>query len=336
MSYREIFQSNNNDLQTILDTINELPEAGGVDLPTLTNEGTDADLLSGKQLIDQNGNIVTGTIPSQAAKTVTPSEKSQTAVSSGVYTTGTITVGAIPDGYMVGNEISAQDTLIAQIVSALEGKTGSSGGSGSTSMEDSLIQGPLQHYENNRITQIYYGAFSTRPDINSVSFLNVQKICPYAFYQCGNLTSINFPKATTIEMAAFGGCTKIVKMTFPMLTNFDANGTFWYCSKLEILDFPSLEKICNHPSIIGHCNSLKALILRNVNNVVFLEGAGNNPVKLTETPIASGTGYIYVPRSLLSQYQSATDWSNYTSQFRALEDYTIDGTTTGALDETKI
>jgi hypothetical protein len=35
--------------------------SNGVQLPTLTNEGTAADLMSGKQLIDSNGNVITGT-----------------------------------------------------------------------------------------------------------------------------------------------------------------------------------------------------------------------------------------------------------------------------------
>ena len=134
----------------------------GVQLPTLTNPGTSSDLLSGKELIDQNGTKVTGTIvtktssdltssgatvtvpagyyassasksvstatqatPSisvnssglitasvtqntgyvsagtksatkqlttQAAKTITPSATNQTAVASGRYTTGAVTV----------------------------------------------------------------------------------------------------------------------------------------------------------------------------------------------------------------------------------------------------
>ena len=55
--------ANNIDLQNLIEQANNLPDAGGVALPTLTNEGTAADLLSGKQLIDQDGNIVTGTIP---------------------------------------------------------------------------------------------------------------------------------------------------------------------------------------------------------------------------------------------------------------------------------
>lgn len=36
--------------------------SGGGSLPALTNPGTASDLLTGKQLIDQNGNIVTGTL----------------------------------------------------------------------------------------------------------------------------------------------------------------------------------------------------------------------------------------------------------------------------------
>lgn len=35
---------------------------GGMSLPALTNPGTAADLLTGKQLIDQNGNVLTGTL----------------------------------------------------------------------------------------------------------------------------------------------------------------------------------------------------------------------------------------------------------------------------------
>jgi hypothetical protein len=54
-------QNNIVNLQNILNTINNLPDAGGIQFPTLTNEGTAADLVSGKQLIDGNGNIIIGT-----------------------------------------------------------------------------------------------------------------------------------------------------------------------------------------------------------------------------------------------------------------------------------
>lgn len=150
---------------------------GGITLPELTNEGSASDLLSGKELIDSDGNIVTGTIetknssnltangatvtvpagyyaaqttksiatatqatpsisvdnsglitasatqsagyiadgaksstkqlPTQAAKTITPSKSSQTAVAKNVYTTGAVTVAAIPSSYITTTDATA-------------------------------------------------------------------------------------------------------------------------------------------------------------------------------------------------------------------------------------
>ena len=57
---------------------------------------------------------------------------------------------------------------------------------------------------------------------------------------------------------------------------------------------------------------------------------------IQNTPINTGTGYIYVPSALVDSYKSATNWSTYATQFRALEDWTVDGTITGELDWDKI
>ena len=55
------------------------------------------------------------------------------------------------------------------------------------------------------------------------------------------------------------------------------------------------------------------------------------------TPIALGTtGYIYVPRDLIASYEAATNWSTFAGRYRALEDYTVDGTITGAFDDTRL
>jgi hypothetical protein len=39
---------------------------------------------------------------------------------------------------------------------------------------------------------------------------------------------------------------------------------------------------------------------------------------------------------LVDEYKAATNWSTYAGRIRALEDYTVDGTITGELDESKI
>lgn len=56
------------ELNAISDTLERLDEAPV--LPSLTNPGTAADLLSGKQLIDTNGNVLTGTMPNRGAVNV--------------------------------------------------------------------------------------------------------------------------------------------------------------------------------------------------------------------------------------------------------------------------
>jgi hypothetical protein len=73
------------------DILVQVPEATGEDLPELTNEGSATDLLSGKQLIDGEGNIVEGS-------------------------------------FTIDNEINTQTDLVAQIQTALQGKA--AGGTG--------------------------------------------------------------------------------------------------------------------------------------------------------------------------------------------------------------
>lgn len=86
------------DTQTDLITQIEAALEGKTALPTLSNAGTASDLASGKQLIDQSGNIVTGTHQCQAGVTV----KRYPASGFGTFTTnsnGTATVncGFQPD-----------------------------------------------------------------------------------------------------------------------------------------------------------------------------------------------------------------------------------------------
>jgi hypothetical protein len=54
----------------------------------------------------------------------------------------------------------------------------------------------------------------------------------------------------------------------------------------------------------------------------------------------SGTGFtdthFYVRRALVDEFKTATNWSTYADMYRALEDYTVDGTATGELDMSKI
>ena len=105
---------------------------------------------------------------------------------------------------------------------------------------------------------------------------------------------------------------------------------FSYCTSLTSVDFPVVTSIAEYA--FDRCSALTTLILRNTAQVATL----GKTTAFNNTPIKNGTGYIYVPSALVDSYKAATNWSTYANQFRALEDYTVDGTTTGELDPNKI
>ena len=120
-----------------------------------------------------------------------------------------------------------------------------------------------------------------------------------------------------------------------VLTKVGSYG-FAECRKLKTVDLPNLTQISEGG--FASCTVLKTLILRATDTVCTLSNTnafvGTYPLK--NAAIADKTGYIYVPAALVDSYKAATNWSTFANQFRALEDYTVDGTVTGALDESKI
>ena len=157
----------------------------------------------------------------------------------------------------------------------------------------------------------------------------VEKIGQRAFQSCSNLTSVNFPVATSIGNSAFYDCANLTSVNFPAVTSIGI-GTFDSCSKLTSADFPVATSIGSN--VFYNCSKLTSLILRKSDSICTL----SNTNAFNSTPIKSGTGYIYVPRALVDTYKANTKWSTVASQFRALEDYTVDGTITGELDPSKI
>ena len=70
--------------------------AGGVRLPELTNPAGAAQILSGYEAINADGEAVTGTIPSQGAQTITPGTSAKT-IAAGRYLSGAQTIAGDAD-----------------------------------------------------------------------------------------------------------------------------------------------------------------------------------------------------------------------------------------------
>ena len=101
-------KQNTTTIQNLIDTINSLPDAG-VNLPELSNPAAPEELFANKELIDSNGNVVTGT-------------------------------------FTIDSELSTQDSLISQIQSVVNElpEAGSGGGNLNTCTIHVSAESPLQ------------------------------------------------------------------------------------------------------------------------------------------------------------------------------------------------
>lgn len=223
---------------------------------------------------------------------------------------------------------------------------------GDDAVIDSIIDRTITEYKDDSVTEIGVYAFKGCSDLAIVDCPNASSFKEESFGNCTKLTDVNLPNAELIGRYAFQNCTSLVTIDLPKAVDYvgDAQGVFSGCKNLQQAHFPVLKRVyigmfINGPAIpkldLPCCTdimgrsmpmpALETLILR-ANQVCTL----GNVSALNNTKIKAGTGYIYVPRALVDSYKTATNWSTYAAQFRALEDYTVDGTVTGELDESKI
>ena len=144
----------------------------------------------------------------------------------------------------------------------------------------------------------------------------------------GSITELT-TNVTTTRASAFISCNNLTKVCFTDATSIGGN-TFNGCSSLHTVDAPKVVNI--GIQAFQNCTNLTSVILRSesicsLKNMTVFSGSGLN----------GGKGYVYVPRALIDSYNSDSVWKQTVAgRIRALEDYTVDGTITGELDETKI
>ena len=163
------------------------------------------------------------------------------------------------------------------------------------------------------VTYIGYYAFYGCKKLTTADFPLISRINESTFRKCSSLTTLNFPAVTHIDGSAFSDCSSLTTLNFPAVTYIDRSA-FSNCSSLTTANFPAVTNIDN--AAFWKCSSLTALILRSETMAVLKYTNVFN-----DTPIYSGTGYIYVPAALIDSYKTATNWTQYANQFRAIEDY---------------
>lgn len=188
------------------------------------------------------------------------------------------------------------------------------------------------------VTEIGDHAFSRSYNFYYYTFPLVKVIGTNAFGSC-NLNHFYFPDVEIIGDGAFHAAL----ITDNVTCGASRVGSFAFenCN-ITSVDFSSLQTL-GIAAFSGNKN-LKTLIFRYANQCEVDRGGWDDEDLAAEpsyevlynTAIANGNGYIYVRASLVDRYKADTYWRRYADRIRALEDYTVDGTYYGDLDESKI
>lgn len=99
-------------------------------------------------------------------------------------------------------------------------------------------------------------------------------------------------------------------------------------SSLTSADFANVIYIDQHA--FACCYELNVLVLRTTAGHCLL--GTDVGTTFEETKIRYGQGIILVPRDLIDAYQANDFWDEFADYFRALEDFTVDGTVGGEID----
>ena len=141
-------------------------------------------------------------------------------------------------------------------------------------------------------TGLRYRAFRDATRVKTVTAPEATSINEECFYGASGLQHVSAPKATWIGRESFRGCTSLASLELPALTSISDQNVF------------------------NGCTALAELVLSNENRVVTL-GHTND---FTNTPIASGTGYVYVPLKWIDFYKKGTNWTTYKDQIVTTEE----------------
>jgi hypothetical protein len=208
--------------------------------------------------------------------------------------------------------LTEQEALIAALQDTLKGKT-AGGGESPTALLDATLNNTLTAIDSN-VTSVVGYACRGLSKLKTVNLPNATSIGTYAFYYCTALSSFSAPRVTALNTYVFYNCGKISSINFPLATSVPTQ-CFYSCGVLEKADFGAAKSIA--ANAFPYCEELVTLILRRSDAICTLA----NKNAFTDTPIEDGTGYVYVPAALVETYKTASNWSNFASQFRAIENY---------------
>lgn len=276
--YNTQLQSNNTDLQAILNTINELPEAGGGD--TSMEDG----LITGQATNYINNRV--------------------TSIGDYVFYNHTnLTTVSFPKVTSIGEYAFLNCRSLTTV--SFPNATNIANDAFNWCINLTAVNFP-------NVISMGNNTFYYCINLATANFPVCTSVGTTAFSYCSNLTTVSFPNATYIGGSAFYKCSGLTTVSFPNVTIIDAS-VFYGCSGLTTVTFPKATSI--YYAAFNNCTRLKSLYLTG-SSVCQL----GTSAAFTSTPIGgystiAGTyGSIFVPASLVSRYQTATNWTYFSSR----------------------
>ena len=125
----------------------------------------------------------------------------------------------------------------------------------------------------------------------------------YAFSNCYNLALTELPNnLTSIGKGAFNNCTRLALTSLPEGITSIEDSAFSSCTNLtKITCLGNITSI--RRDAFNSCTNLSKFALPNITSVPTLSETN----AFSNTSIANGTGYIYVPNDLVEIFKSATN-----------------------------
>lgn len=244
------------------------------------------------------------------------------------------------------------------------GGGGSGGGGDSGALQAITGRTVTGKLKNSDITHLGRYALASMTGMESVDLPNVTVAEGGCFMDCTNLKEVNLPELTTFSngLSAYAGdnfknCSSLKKLILPKATSCPGLGGTCAVETLYLpmsgaIGYAAYKGNSNLKTIIvgngkdAATGTIAAHSIVNCGNLKVLGVAYSKCVALQTilngTPFAEGGtgGYVLAPSDLIEEYRAATNWSVHyaygTMTFLPWEDFTIDGTVTGAPDWDKV
>ena len=186
---------------------------------------------------------------------------------------------------------------------------------------------------DNSASFVVSSAFDGNKTIQTVNLPYATIVRNYAFRSCTSLTQVNLPMCSYISGGAFQNCISLTQISLPMCS-YIGNNAFNFCKSLSQVSIPMCSYIGNNAFSqcfvlaqvnLPMCSYIGSSAFRNCISLSIITIGYSSVCRLNasstfyNTPIASGTGSIYVPTSLVDSYKSAKNWSYFSTQIFPIE-----------------